>query len=75
MQKTANRILLTVRNETFFSNKFKTPIYTYVLGKEATGKDLFGHLAQTLLVDPKMFYHKNKQPEGFNVFVHEDVPV
>ena len=27
----ATKILLTVRNETFYSNKFKTPIYTYKL--------------------------------------------
>ena len=27
----ADRILLTVQNQTFYSNKFKTPVYTYSL--------------------------------------------
>ena len=27
------------------------------------------------MVDPKMFRHENKQPEGFNVFLWYDEPV
>ena len=67
--------MLTVTNETFYSNKFKTPIYTFACDKNAKLKALFGHLAQTLMVDPKLFYHKDKQPEGFNVFLWYDEPV
>ena len=29
----SGRVLLTVKNETFFSNKFSTPIYTYSIDK------------------------------------------
>merc|ERR1711907_250375 len=64
----SGKVLLTVRNQTFYSNKFKTPIYTYSIDKNAKVESLFLNLAQTLLVDPKMFTHSEGQPEGFNVF-------
>ena len=51
------KVLLTVRNQTFYSNKFKTPIYTYSLNKNDKVSSLFLNLAQTLMVDPKMFTH------------------
>ena len=51
------KVLLTVRNQTFYSNKFKTPIYTYSLNKHDKVSSLFLNLAQTLMVDPKMFTH------------------
>ena len=53
-QKSGN-ILLTVRNETFYSNKFSTPIYTFTLKKTDKVHALHQLLAQTLMVDPKMF--------------------
>ena len=53
----SGKVLLTVRNQTFYSNKFKTPIYTYSIDKGAKVEALFLNLAQTLLVDPKMFTH------------------
>ena len=68
----ATKILLTVRNETFYSNKFKTPIYTYKLQKSDKLEKLFHLLAQTLMVDPKTFSHANSRPEGLNVFWHVD---
>ena len=61
--------MLTVRNQTFYSNKFKPPIYTYQVKKSDTVHSLFLNLAQTLLVDPKMFTHSEGQPEGLNVFL------
>ena len=64
----SGKVLLTIRNQTFYSNKFKTPVYTYSLEKSAKVSALFLNLAQTLLVDPKMFTHSDSQPEGFNVF-------
>ena len=64
----SGKVLLTVRNQTFYSNKFKTPIYTYKIDKNAKLDSLFLNLAQTLMVDPKMFTHSEGQPEGFNVF-------
>ena len=75
LYKHSNKVLLTVKNETFYSNKFSTPIYTYSLNKTDKCRVLFGHLATKLLVDPKLFYHENKTPEGFNVFLHYDEPV
>ena len=63
------KVLLTVRNQTFFSDKIKTPIYTYKIDRNAKVSSLFLNLAQTLMVDPKMFTHAEGQPEGFNVFL------
>ena len=71
----AVRVCLTVKNETFYSNKFKTPTYTYVLQKEDTVAKLHHLLAQTLSVDVKLFKHREGQPEGFNVFWHVDANI
>ena len=71
----SNKILLTVKNETFYSNKFSTPIYTYTLKKTDRVFALHQLLAQTLMVDPKMFVHAEGQPEGFNVFMWADEAV
>ena len=71
----ATRVCLTVKNETFFSNKFKTPTYTYVLLKEDTVQKLHHLIAQTLSVDVKLFSQTEGQPEGFNVFWHVDANV
>ena len=71
----AARVCLTVKNETFYSNKFKTPHYTYVLLKDDTVQKLHLLLAQTLSVDPKLFKHREGQPEGFNVFWHVDANI
>ena len=68
LYRKTDKILLTVRNETFYSNKFSTPIYTYSLRKNEKVHQLHALLAQTLLVDPKMFTKGDDQPEGFNVF-------
>ena len=64
-----------MKNETFYSDKFSTPIYTYSLKRDDKISVLFKHLATKLMVDPKLFRHENKQPEGFNVFLHLDEPV
>ena len=75
LYKCSGKVLLTVKNETFYSNKFSTPIYTYSINKQDKCRVLFGHLATKLMVDPKLFYHENKTPEGLNVFLHYDEPV
>ena len=49
-----------VKNQTFYSNKFSTPVYTYAIDRNAKIHDLHLHLAQTLMVDPKMFRHDDK---------------
>ena len=71
----ATRVCLTVKNETFYSDKFKTPIYTYVLLKEDTVAKLHHLLAQTLSIDAKLFKQVEGQPEGFNVFWHVDANI
>ena len=67
-----DRILLTINNELFFSNKFKTPLYTFSVAKSDKVEHLFRLLAQQLMVDPSMFF--NKAPEGMDIFIWNDAP-
>ena len=64
-----------MKNETFFSNKFSTPIYTYTLKKTDKVHALHQLLAQTLMIDPKQFLKAEGHPEGFNVFWWSDEAV
>lgn len=66
------RILITINNELFYSNKFKTPTYTFGVKKTDKVEHLFRLLAQQLMVDPSMFF--NKSPEGMDLFIWNDAP-
>lgn len=68
----SDRVLLTITNELFYSNKFKTPRYTFDVKKSDKIEHVFRLLAQLLLVDPSMFFNKN--PEGMDVFIWDDSP-
>ena len=55
--KKSSRVLLTITNQTFFSNKFKTPTYTFAFDRNAKIHELFLCLATKLMVDPNLFRH------------------
>ena len=69
LYQATGKVLITVRNETFYSNKFSKAIYTYNLKKTDKVAVLFLKLAQTLMVDETMFNNTENKPEGFNVFL------
>ena len=45
LQATSKKILLTVQNELFYSNKIKTPTYTFALNQDDKVHKLFLRLA------------------------------